>query len=127
MAIKIQTEKPSIPIEIGNLKFEFDVSDESIKKFREDGIKIQKELANIEVDENDEIALEQTKDALRRGYEVLLGKGAFEKIYELSPSVVICMQYLAQIGNGIEQELNKMGLSQSQKQKAQKYIRSKKK
>lgn len=127
MAIKIQTEKPVIPIEIGKLKFEFDVSDESVKKFRENGTKIQKELESIEIDEDDDKALEQSKDVLKRGFELMLGEGAFEAIYKVSPSVVIVMNYLGQIAEGIEQELGNMGFSQSQQEKAQKYLKSKKK
>ena len=40
MAIKIQTEKPEIPVEIGNLRFSFDLSDESIKKFIHNDIQV---------------------------------------------------------------------------------------
>ena len=127
MAIKIQTEKPEIPVEIGNLRFSFDVSDESIKKFREDALKIQKELENIESIDNDKEALEAAKNVLHRGYSIILGDGSFEKIYELSPSVIICMKYLEQIVVGIEEELRNKGYSQTQKEKAQKYISNKKK
>lgn len=127
MAIKIQTEKTSIPIELGDLEFEFDVTDESIVKFRKDAENIQKELLDIEVNEDDDKALEQTKDVLRRGYELMLGKGSFEKVYKLSPSVMICMRYLEQIVEGIRTELEKMGFSETQKEKAQKYIQKKKK
>lgn len=127
MAIKIQTQKPEIPVEIGDLKFSFDVSDESIKRFKDEALKAQKEFHSINIDEDDDKALEKAKEVIKRGYETILGKGAFEKIYELSPSVMICMQYFVQIVQGINKELQSMGFSQSQQDLAKKYIRSKKK
>lgn len=127
MAIKIQTEKPEIPIEIGDLEFAFDVTDESVIAFRENGRRIQEELGKLQIDEDDDETLDQVKDILKRGYDLILGDGAFEKVYELSPSVIVCMNYLEQIVIGIEQELNKKGFSLSQKEKVQKYIQNKNK
>ncbi|MEK0285916.1 hypothetical protein [Caldifermentibacillus hisashii] len=127
MAIKIQTQKPEIPVEIGDLKFSFDVSDESIKKFREEAIKVQKELENLAISDNEDKALEQAKEVLKRGFEVMLGKDSFEKIYEISPSVIVCMDYFIQLAGGIEEELRNMGFSKSQQELAKKYIQSKKK
>ena len=126
MSIKIQTEKPEIPIEIGHLKFVFDVTDESIKAFYKNGVKIKRELESINLDENDDKAFEQIKDVLRRGFTLLLGEGSFEQIYELSPSVFICMKYLAQISEGIDRELANMGYSSTQEEKARKYLAKKK-
>lgn len=126
MAIKIQTEKPEIPVEIGDLKFSFDLSDESIQKFRKEALEVQKEFHSITISEDDEEALEQAKSVLKRGFDMMLGEGSFEKIYELSPSVMICAQYFVQIVQGIEVELQNMGFSESQQEIAQKYIRKKK-
>lgn len=126
MAIKIQTKKSEIPIEIGDEKFAFDVSDESIKNFREEALKVQKEFHSIGADVDDETALEEARKALKRGFNVMLGEGAFEKIYALSPSVMICMQYFVQLAEGIEHELQNMGLSESQAELAKKYLAAKK-
>ncbi|MEK6452619.1 DUF6673 family protein [Caldifermentibacillus hisashii] len=126
MAIKIQTQKPEIPVDIGDLKFSFNVSDESIKKFRNEAIKVQKELEEIAISDNDDQALEQAKEALKRGFEIMLGEGSFKKIYDISPSLVLCMQYFVQIAIGIDEELKNMGFSQSQKDLAKKYLAQKK-
>jgi hypothetical protein len=126
MAIKIQTQKTEIPVEIGDLKFSFNVSDESIKKFRNEAIKVQKELEEIAISDNDDQALEQAKEALKRGFEIMLGEGSFKKIYDISPSLVLCMQYFVQIAIGIDEELKNMGFSQSQKDLAKKYLAQKK-
>jgi len=57
----------------------------------------------------------------------MLGEGAFEKIYKLSPSVIYCMEYFKQIVEGIEEELRAMGFVESQAEKAKKYLQAKKK
>lgn len=126
MAIKIQTQKTEIPIELGDLKFAFDISDESIKRFRDNAVKIQKELESINVSDQDDKAMEQLKEILERGFTIMLGEGAFKKIYERSPSVMVVMNYFEQIANGIAAELNEMGYSETQAQKAKKYLANKK-
>lgn len=122
MAIKIQTQKPEIPVEIGELKFSFDVSDGSIKLFRDEADKVRKELENLAISDDEDKALKQAKEVLKRGFEVMLGKQAFEQVYELSPSVIICMQYFVQLAEGIEEELQNIGFAQSQKELAKKYL-----
>lgn len=126
MAIIIQTEQPVIPVQLGALAFEFNVSDESVKDFRKNALKTQKELESLSISNDDEQSLEQAKDVLRRGFDLMLGEGAFDQIYKQTPSVVIVMKYLAQIGEGIAEELNKMGFTESQQEKAKKYLASKK-
>lgn len=123
MAIKIQTKKPEIPIEIGDLKFSFDVTDESIKKFREKAVEIQKEFHSIGKTDDDNVALEKVKDVLKRGFDLMLGKGTFEKIYDLSPSIMICMDYFVQIVEGIEQELQNRRYTDTPKENVEKYLK----
>lgn len=125
MAIVIQTEQPVIPIELGKLSFEFNVSDESVKEFRKNASQIQKELESLKVSNDDDQALEQAKDVLRRGFEVMLGDGSFDAIYKQTPSVILVMKYFSQIGEGIAEELNKMGFTESQQEKAKKYLANK--
>ena len=83
MTIKIQTERTDIPVEIGDLKFSFDTSDESILEFRKRGEEVAEELKNIEINEDDEEdeIIKRAKEILQTGFEIMLGKGAFEKIY----------------------------------------------
>jgi len=127
MAIRIQTERPEIPIEIGELRFSFDLSDESIKRFREDAKQVVEELQSISLaDEKDETVFERATEILRRGYDVMLGEGAFDKIYKLSPSLIVLMDYFRQIAEGIERELKGRGLNMLPKEKAKKYLRKRK-
>ncbi len=129
MAIKIQTEKPTIPVEIGKLRFEFDVSDESIKNFYEKSFETFKEIETIEVDEDEEeeVIFEKAKDILKKSFDLMLGEGAFVQIYELSPSIFILTNYYKQLYEGISKELEKMGFTESQVEKAKKYIKNKNK
>lgn len=127
MAIKIQEQKPEIPVEIGKLNFKFIVTDESVSEFRKNGVKIQQELEALEIDEKDESNLELMKDVLRRGFDLMLGEGAFEKIYEMTPSVFYLLNYFTQLSNGIGEELQKIGAFESQQEKVQKYLGKKKK
>ena len=123
--IKIQLETPAIPVEIGKLKFEFDTSDESIQNFHKTGLSFKEELETVEFTEGNE--LEKAKDILRRGFDLMLGEGAFEKIYQQTPSVLSVTKYFVQLSGSISEQLNKMGLSETQQQKAQKYVKAKQK
>lgn len=127
MTIKIQTQKTYIPIKLGDeLELKFDVSDESVVKFRKEGAKINKELQEVSVKKDEEEALEQSKDVLERGLELFFGKGAFDDIYKVSPSIVIIMDYFRQFAEVIESELSKMGYTPTAQDKARKYLSKKK-
>ena len=121
--IKIQLETPAIPVEIGKLKFEFNTSDESIQAFRDNAYLIKDEIEIAGTTEGDEF--EEAKDILQKGFDLMLGEGAFEKIYKQTPSVMSVTKYFVQLTQSITQELNKMGLSETQQQKAQKYVKAK--
>lgn len=123
--IKIQLETPAIPVEIGKLKFEFNTSDESIFAFRKTATTFRDELENADAAEGDEF--ERAKEILRKGFDLMLGEGAFEKIYAQTPSVLSVTKYFVQLTQNITEQLNKMGLSETQQQKAQKYVKAKQK
>lgn len=121
MAIKIQTEKPVIPIEIGNLTFEFEITDENVKRFHLTQDEIKKEFEQIKGDD-----YEKARETIKKAFDYILGDGAFEKIYELSPSIIVVSKYLNAVAEGLKEEIPKRtGITQQQK--AQKYIRNKKK
>ncbi len=127
MAIKIQTQDTFIPIELGDLTLKFHVTDESIINFRKEALKVQLEFEKFTKSEDDEEMMVQAKGALKRGLDIFFGDGAFEKVYDISPSIVITMNYFEQMVKGITSELNKMGLSESQAVKAKKYLAKNKK
>jgi len=121
MAIKIQTEKPVIPIELGELKFEFELTDENIKRFYDTQDEIRKEFEEMNGDD-----LESTKEIVKKAFDYILGDGAFDKIYEVSPSIIIVVKYFQQIVEGLEVELLERAENTVQ-QKAKKYLANKKK
>lgn len=126
MAIKIQEKKPEIPVEIGPLKFAFVVTDESVLQFRKNAAEIQQELEEVEQIEGDDgEALEQAKGVLRRGFDLILGEGAFEKIYEMTPSIPYLMNYFVQLGEGLHKELQDLGAYESIQKRAEKYTKKK--
>lgn len=127
MTIKIQTQLTYIPVYLGDLELRFDVSDDSVINFRQEALNIKKEMDEIEVSSNQDEALEQAKNALKRGFDTFFGEGTFEKVYDISPSVVIVMDYFSQITQALEAEIRKMGYNPSAEEKARKYLANKKK
>ena len=121
MAIKIEKKQTEIPIEIGDLKFAFDVTDESIQRFRENAIKIQQELETIDDEEEN---MENAKAILGKGFDVILGDGAFEKVYQMTPSIPYLLNYFIQLVNGLSDELSALGAIE---ERAQKYLGKRKK
>lgn len=119
MAIKIQTQTPSIPIEIGDLKLKFDMTDENIKRLYDSKDEVEKELETI-----DDSDFEGMKKVLNKSIDFLLGKGTFDKIYDVSPSVIIIAQYFWQIIEGLEVEIMKKA-GNTQQAKVQKYLQNK--
>lgn len=121
MVIKIQTRQTGIPVEIGELQFYFDTSDTSIKALLDNHQKVVDEISNIK--EGDD---EGAKKALKKGFDLLLGDGAFKKIYAQSSSTIECTRQLFELLQGIAQELGPLnGLSQQEK--VQKYLKAKNK
>lgn len=121
MAIKIQTKTHVIPIEIGDVKLGFDMSDENLQKLFDAEHDIMKKID--EVDKND---FEGQKEAIKEIIDALLGDGSFDKLYKLSPSVFIVVEYFMQIAQGLKEEVNKR-LGNDNLSKAQKYLEAKEK
>lgn len=119
MAIKIQTKTTQIPIELGDLTLYFDMSDEGIEKLFKAGETFEKEIAKIEKDDVDSL-----KEMLKKTYDLFLGEGAFEKVYEIYPSIIVLTNYFWQIYEGLIDEIeNRAG--QTKMQKVEKYLQHK--
>lgn len=122
MAIRIEEQKPEIPVEIGELKFTFKVTDEAVLNFRKESLRLKEELEKIQEAEEDETNVEKVRELLRQGFDAFLGEGAFEKIYEMSPSVVVVSRYFAQLVLGISEEIERMGADKALERRAKKYL-----
>lgn len=122
MAIRIEEQKPEIPVEIGELKFTFKVTDEAVLNFRKESLRLKEELEKIQAAEEDETNVEKVRELLRQGFDAFLGEGAFEKIYEMSPSVMVISRYFAQLVLGISEEIERMGADKALEKRAKKYL-----
>lgn len=123
--IKIQTQSTAVPIEFGELEFSFETSDESVQAFYKNVEQTKSELESMEIEKGNE--LESLKKILRKGFESFLGEGAFDKIYEQTPSVINLAPLFMQLAEAITAQLKDMGMDESQKTKVEKYLRNKKK
>src|SRR5690625_7963601 len=95
------------------------MSDENIKKLFNSEHDIMKKIS--EVDKND---FEAQKKAIKEIIDALLGDGSFDKLYDLSPSIFIVVEYFMQIAQGLKEEINKR-LGNDSLSKAQKYLEAK--
>jgi len=127
MAIRIEEKKAEIPVEIGELKFSFKVTDDAVLDFRKNSLAVMEELKGLQIkpDEEDETILEKVKEVLQKGFDTILGEGAFEKIYDMTPSVFLLMRYFEQLAAGLAEELKNMGALEVLNQRAENYLRKK--
>lgn len=127
MAIRIEEKKAEIPVEIGELKFSFKVTDDAVLNFRKNSLAVMEELKGLQIkpDEEDETIMEKVKEVLQKGFDTILGEGAFEKIYDMTPSVFLLMRYFEQLAAGLAEELKNMGALEVLNQRAENYLRKK--
>lgn len=122
MAIKIQTRSTVIPVEIDDLKFGFDTKDENLERLRKAGQQLIEQGNKLNDDDE-----EGAKQLVFSSFDLMLGEGAGQKIYDKVGSVVACLDVLLQLKDGLEEELSKHNLQQSQQSKAMQYVQAKNK
>lgn len=121
MVIKINTRKSTIPVEIdGDLKFEIDMSDESLQQNRAVFEKFHAAAQELADDD-----FKGAKALVINALSELLGEGAGSVIYERVGGAFACVDVFNQLAEGIAAEANKRGL-QGQQNKAAEYVQSKK-
>lgn len=126
MAIKIQTQEDYIPIQLADEEFRFYISDDSILTIRNGYKQVQKELESIDKGVTEEENIEQMKKVLEKGFDFFFGGGSFEKVYAISPSVFICLDYFSKMSEAVLSELEKKTKGTNQ-DKAKKYLANKNK
>src|SRR5690606_11910 len=122
MAIRIEEQKPEIPVEIGKLKFTFKVTDEAVLNFRKESLRLKEELEKIQAAEEDGTSVEKVRDRLRQGFDAFLGEGAFETIYEMAASVMVISRCFTLLVLGISDEIERMGADKALEKRAKKYL-----
>lgn len=123
MVIQINTKKQGIPVNIGELEFFVGTSDVDLEKFEG----LQKELKEEFEKVKEVTTLGELRKVLERGYDGLLGEGAFTKVYNQTPSTIECAKYLAQLYEGVLEELQELSFANTQQGKAEKYLKKKNK
>lgn len=128
MAIKIQTEETVIPVEIGNLTFGFNISDDAVSTFQNGVDKVLEKFKKLEKEiseENGSEVIGLVKQVLTEGFDFMLGEGTFEKLYKQTPSVIKLTNVFKQLSDSLKEELETAGIEESQKELGQKYLAKK--
>jgi len=121
MAIKIQTKKAHIPIEIGDLTLYFDMTDENINRLYNTHEEMAKKFDKVDTN-----SPEKAREILKEAFDYILGDGAFEKVYALSGSIITTTEYFEAITLAIRDKVQER-TGQTSQQKLQKYLQNKKK
>ena len=103
MALKLELKSTIIPIEIGEFKFELDMTDTKRKVIEENLMLFTKEATNL--DESNPKDEDKLKELLQDMYDELLGTGAFNELYAHTESIEILSNILVHAVVGIKQTL----------------------
>lgn len=103
MAVKFNLYSTKIPVEIGNMSFELDISDEKYDEFSTVFNKYLDEVSELRAEDIEDLDL--IKEKQRSVFTTLLGEGAFDAIYAMSPSIVSTTRTLTDIVAYIEKEV----------------------
>jgi hypothetical protein len=128
MVRKIEIKKSYEEVEIGNKVYRVDLGDDKVKEYQDFFNDYQKEAEKLEKtdvtklspSEQDEYR-EQSKELTKRTFDVILGPGAFEEIYELTGrSSIVMFDIISQVMDIINERSNEF------KEKAKEYYTKKK-
>ncbi|MEC5338551.1 hypothetical protein NGC82_04420 [Enterococcus casseliflavus] len=108
--VKIQVKLTQLPIEIGEHTFYVDTSEKGAEAFwklvsgyASKSSKITEKLEKGLI--KPETADKKAREALEKVIDDLLGPGAFEKLYELSPEYIFISEYYMEICSAVGEEL----------------------
>lgn len=106
----IQLQKTTIDIPFVDadgktqLIIEFDRSDDNIKRLYDSFDELEKAKNDLAVTENEDI-FEDTRAYVKKTMDPIFGEGTFDKVYALSPSVLIVVVYFYQMAMALKEEL----------------------
>jgi len=95
MAIKLNLNTTIIPVEIGEFKFEINMTDEKEKSFQaklSDFLKQAEKLDEAKTEDE-----EKLRTMIAELYDELLGNGAFKKLYAHTPNAGILLGVFMQL------------------------------
>lgn len=126
MGIKIDINSHIVPVQIGEVELEFNASDENIKRFYESYEEIEKEMEAIKGNHTLE-GHEEVKAIMRKGYDLILGEGTFDKLYSKYPSLITLVNAFMQVVIELEKAIDNMTFTKEQKKMINKYKKNKNK
>jgi len=125
--VNIKVERTGFPVMIGEVELWFDSSLENIEKFTKieklalkELKKVQKKFKAMELpqkvedldklkEEDTQNVLELTKDFIAIQYELIFGKGSFDKVYKKYPDMFALEKAIKEASNYIAKEIEKAG------------------
>lgn len=110
-ALDIKVERTGFPVTLAGEKFFFDCSTEHIEEYEVKYVEVEKKLNDLD-DDGD---IDSQKEALRMGYDVMLGEGAFEKLYDKVPDLIAWINAFFDLSAGIAQNVDEFKKSQDKK------------
>ena len=120
MKIVINTKK-SIPVEIGELKYEISLSDENIERLAKDMDEAKRKLSGLQV-----ATISEAKEGLVELIDKMLGEGAGEEIYQAYPSVITISNIAKQLLEEWALEVNDFVSNKDQVSVMKEYVSKKK-
>ena len=103
MALKLELNSTIIPIEIGEFKFDMDMTDTKRRMMEEKFILFTEEVAGMMENNPEDEA--KAKEILEMMYDELLGVGTFSKLYAHTESLEILSNVLVHLIAGIKHSL----------------------
>lgn len=110
-ALNINVERTGFPVSLAGLDFFFDCSAEHIEEYEVKYAEVEKKLNELE-DDGD---IESKKEALGLGYDVMLGDGAFKKLYKEVPDLIAWINAFFDLASGIAQNIDEFKKEQESK------------
>lgn len=110
-ALNINVERTGFPVSLAGQDFFFDCSAEHIEEYEMKYVEVEKKLNELE-DDGD---IQSKKDALGLGYDVMLGNGAFEKLYKEIPDLIAWTNAFFDLAAGIAKNIEEFKNEQENK------------
>lgn len=104
MAIKIDLYSLEIPVDIGGLSFCTTMDDDLLIDMYNKLIELSKEMEQYKLTDDNEQNFEFIRDNLSKTYDVILGEGAFDKLYEQNHSTLLLYDAVFELAEGLKQE-----------------------
>lgn len=123
----IRIKKNYIPIpfenEDGEIEFElrFSMTDESIERLYSQAEEIDKLVNEVE-EASEQDNKDSAKEVLQKAIDAILGEGSYEKLYGHSQSLIITVEYYAEIIYLLVDELKKSKMKDLEKELAEEYF-----